>query len=91
MPCLTHAFTRQPVAEPGSGAAARTSPFSIAVRRERNAVIAASSPIAAGPAAKCRSMIFCNCAVLELMAISLRVYQLLRATFFPRAGGYGAG
>ena len=71
MPRLTQAFTRQREGEAASGSAARTSPASSAERSARNPVMAAASPMAAGPAAKCRS-ISCS-SWLRFMAS--RVYQ----------------
>src|ERR1035437_7382218 len=71
MPCLTQAFTRQPEGEPESGEAARTSPLSRAALSTRKAVMAFSSPMAPGPAAKYRSIIFCSWVRL----IASRVYQ----------------
>src|SRR5450631_4116418 len=76
MPCFTQAFTRQPVAESWSGDAERTSPLSRAARRERKAAIASGSPTAAGPAAKCRSMVDCSWEMDWLALIAFRVYQL---------------
>src|ERR1039457_4250628 len=88
MPCFTQAFTRQPVAEPGSGEAERTSPLSRAARRERKAAIASGSPTGAGPAVNSRSMVVCSWRIVWIALIAFRVYQLELVKLDKMAGGF---
>lgn len=58
---MTHGFTRQPVADLGSGEAARTSPRSMAARKATKASRAAGSFTAEAPAPKWRSISCSSC------------------------------